>query len=131
MRTVEALSPQLESRLATIAAELKNLPNKLPGNSEYIEFTELPSSLEFPRVTNSILGPVRLDGKGIEIANAEIGPNFKISNSSKIAKMEPLPVRIGESFQAAEGVEIGPGSMIGGAVNIGKKQQIGWCQYSR
>ncbi|MBA3991914.1 MAG: hypothetical protein C0469_00205 [Cyanobacteria bacterium DS2.3.42] len=124
LRTTEVLSPQLESRLATIAAELKNFSNKLPVNSEYIEFSELPGSPGFPKVTKSILGRGRLDGKGIEIVNAEIGPNFKISSSTKIAGLEPHPVRIGESFEAAAGVEIGPGSMIGGAVSIGRNSRL-------
>lgn len=124
LRTTEALSPQLESRLATIAAELKNLPNKLPVDSEYIEFSELPGSPGFPKVTNSILGAGRLEGKGIEIANAEIGRYFKVSESTKIAGTEHLPVRIGESFETGAGVEIGPGSRIGSAVNIGRMSRL-------
>lgn len=123
-RAVETLSPQLESRLAIVAAELKNLPGRMPTNSEYIEFTELPGSLGFPKVTNSILGPGRLEGRSIEIANSEIGPYFKIAESTKIAGMEHLPVRIGESFEAGSGVEIGPGSRIGSAVNIGRMSKL-------
>ncbi len=123
-RAIEALSPQLETRLATIGTELKNLPSNLATTSEYIEFTELPGSAGFPKVTNSILGAGKLEGPGIEIANAEIDPYFKIAGNTKIRGLEHLPVRIGESFEAAGGVEIGPGSVIGGTMNIGKGSKL-------